>query len=243
MLIFQVLLFVLGIVIGSFLAALTYRFVRGISNLKGRSFCDNCGKQIFWFDNIPLLSYIALGGKCRFCGKKISPRYFIIELATGVGFVLIGPNLLPLIIFCVLEAILIIDFENQIIPDAFTFSGIAVVFIYLLLLSPGSEIFTSILSGFVSATFLLAINMITNGRGMGLGDVKFAVLGGMLVGLTLSPIWFLVAFLTGAICGIILIVSHKAKLKSKIAFGPFLVLSIPITLLWGQKILDMILLR
>jgi prepilin signal peptidase PulO-like enzyme (type II secretory pathway) len=93
-------------------------------------------------------------------------------------------------------------------------------------------------SGFLAATFLLSIHLITRGRGMGLGDVKFAVLGGILVGINNLFIWMLLAFLTGAIVGIILILLGNAKLKSKIAFGPFLIIAIPITLMWGQKIYE-----
>jgi len=238
MFLFGLFQFVLGLTFGSFITALSYRYPRNISNLKGRSFCDNCKKQLDWRDNIPLLSYILLGGKCRNCRSKISLRYPLIELATGIGFVLIGFQILPLILFCLLEIIFIIDWENQLIPDDFIFAGIL-----LALIINYKSPFSGLLAGFVCAIFLLLIFLFTKGRGMGLGDVKFAVLGGMIVGLPLFPIWFFVAFLTGATTGIILILGKKAGLKSKIAFGPFLVISIPITLLWGQKIIDIILLH
>jgi prepilin signal peptidase PulO-like enzyme (type II secretory pathway) len=234
----QFFLFIFGLIFGSFVTAFSYRYPRKISNLKGRSFCDNCKKQIGWRDNIPLLSYLLLGGKCRNCKTKISLRYPIIELATGIGFLLIGFHILPLILFVLLEMIFIIDFEHQLIPDDFVFTGIL-----LLLIINHQFLFTSLFAGFACAVFLLLIFLFTKGRGMGLGDVKFAVLGGMIVGLPLSPIWLFVAFLTGAIVGTILIIGKRAGLKSKIAFGPFLVASIPITLLWGQKIIDIILSR
>jgi leader peptidase (prepilin peptidase) / N-methyltransferase len=229
----------IGLIFGSFIAALSYRYPKRISNLKGRSFCDNCKKQIAWYDNIPLLSFIFLGGKCRNCKMKISWRYPLIELATGIGFMLIGFQIFPLILFGLLEIIFIIDLENQIIPDLFIFLCLLVV-----LLMPGTHsLMDKFLAGFIAATFLLLIHLTTKGRGMGLGDVKFAVLGGVMVGITLLPVWLFVAFLTGAIVGIILILGRKAGLKSKIAFGPFLVISIPATLLWGQKIIEIMLLR
>lgn len=232
------MLFIIGLVFGSFVAALSYRYPRGISNNRGRSFCDTCKKQIKWHDNIPVVSFLLLGGKCRSCRTKISRRYPLIELATAIGFTLIGFQILQLIIFCILEIIFIIDLENQIIPDLFIFIGIL-----LSLFTVHGSLFTNLFSGFVCATFLLLIHIATRGRGMGLGDVKFAVLGGMIVGLLLSPIWILMAFLTGAAVGIILILDKKAGLKSKIAFGPFLVVAIPITLVFGNVILKFVGLR
>jgi prepilin signal peptidase PulO-like enzyme (type II secretory pathway) len=234
----SVFIFVLGLVFGSFITALTWRFPKRISIIRGRSICPNCKKQIAWYDNIPVLSYIILRGKCRNCARKISWRYPVIELITAIGFVLIGFQIFHLILFCILEIIFVIDLEHQIIPDFFVFLGILVSF-FVVQNSP----FTVLLSGFICATSLLLIHLFTKGRGMGLGDVKLAVLGGILVGLSLSPVWLLVAFLTGGITGIILILGKKAHFKSKIAFGPFLVISIPITLLWGQKIIDIIFLR
>ena len=237
-------LLILGLVFGSFITALSYRYPRSISIAKGRSSCPKCKNQISWCDNVPLLSYLVLGGRCRYCKKHISIRYPLIELVTGIGFVLIGLNIFQLIILCILEIIFIIDWENQIIPDIFIYIGIVVV-IFNLKFSIYNQfsIFNLLLAGFTSASFLLLIHLITKGKGMGLGDVKFAVLGGMIVGLPLSPVWLFVAFLTGAIIGIILILGGNAGLKSKIAFGPFLVISIPITLLCGQKILDIMLLH
>ena len=234
-----VLLFVLGLIFGSFLSALTWRYPRGISVKKGRSICPRCKKQIAWYDNIPLLSYIFLLGRCRKCRKPISWRYPLIEFSTALGFVAIvntqGLSLQAIyiiIIFLILEGIFIIDLEHQIIPDSFVFAGL----VFALLLAPGS-LFDSLFAGFFAATLLVFIHLFTKGRGMGLGDVKFAVLGGILVGSKLLPVWFFMAFLTGAIIGIILILGRHARLKSQIAFGPFLVAAIPLALLYGEKIL------
>lgn len=235
MIIFNILLVVFGLVFGSFIAAFSYRYPRGISIKRGRSFCDNCKKEILWHDNMPLLSFLILLGKCRNCKKKISWRYPLIELITGVGFLLIGPNILFLILFSVLELIFIVDFEKRIIPDTFIFAGLLIS-----LFANQNPLATSLLSGFLCASFLLLVHLLTRGRGMGLGDVKFAVLGGFVVGLNFSFIWLLLAFLTGATVGSILIMLKKAGLKDKIAFGPFLVIAIPATLIWGQKILELL---
>jgi leader peptidase (prepilin peptidase)/N-methyltransferase len=236
-------LFLLGLCFGSFATALSWRIPHRISFVKGRSICPNCKSQISWYDNIPLLSYLLLGGKCRKCKTKISARYPIIELSSAFGFLIIGlysfPDLIAtvyrLIIFVLLLIIFIIDLENQIIPDSLTFTGLFIVAFYLIL---GNQqfLFPLLFSGFVAASLLMLIHLMTKGRGMGLGDVKFAVLGGMLIGLKLLPIWLLLAFLTGAVVGIILIIVGKAGLKSKIAFGPFLIIGIPLALLYGEKI-------
>lgn len=243
--IFSSLLFlILGLVFGSFVSALSYRFPKEISVLKGRSFCPNCKKRIQWYDNIPLLSYLILSGKCRNCKKSISLRYPLIELSTGLGFLFLyrefAPNypelLYALTIFCVLILIFIIDLEHRIIPDPLVFFGVFLVFIYYLLIL-NSSFFPSLFAGFLTASLLMSIVLATKGRGMGLGDVKFAVLGGMLVGLRLSLIWLFLAFLTGGTAGIILILGRRARLKDQIAFGPFLVIALGLTFLFGEKLL------
>jgi leader peptidase (prepilin peptidase) / N-methyltransferase len=227
----DVLLLILGLIFGSFFSAYSFRYAKGISVLKGRSFCDNCHKKISWYDNIPVLSFLILGGRCRDCHKKISWRYPLIELSTAIGFFLIGVNLVNLLIFSILVLIFVIDMENQIIPDSLVFFGIGILLIFNFSLP-------SLLAGMLCATFLLLINLITRGRGMGLGDVKFAILGGYLVGLPLSFIWLTLAFLTGGIVSVILILGKKAKLKQKIAFGPFLIIAVPLALIYGEKILS-----
>ena len=245
-------LFILGLVFGSFISALTWRYPRRISIKKGRSICPKCKNQIAWFDNVPLLSFLFLAGRCRNCKKPISWRYPAIEFVTALGFLLIGVNSIgyfattvqdtvlygvySIIIFLILEAIFIVDLENQIIPDSFVFWGIFVVFLYTIYYIPHT-FFPSLFAGFIAATLLLLIHLLTKGRGMGLGDVKFAVLGGLIVGAKLFLIWLFLAFLTGAVIGIILILARKAHFRSKIAFGPFLILAVPLALLYGEKIL------
>jgi leader peptidase (prepilin peptidase)/N-methyltransferase len=240
-------LLIVGFIFGSFVSALTYRYPRGLSVTVGRSICPQCKKQIGWIDNIPLLSFLMLGGKCRNCQKKISPRYPLIELVCGLGFVLIwqftSPDCLKavysLIIFVLLLAIFVIDLEHRVIPDDFVFWGILISVVYSLFIIPDS-LFQAFLAGFSGAFLLLIIFLLTKGRGMGLGDVKFAVLGAFLVGMKLFYVWLMLAFLTGGATGIILILARKAHFKSKIAFGPFLVFSIGLTMLAGDKLLTLL---
>lgn len=230
------ILFIFGLIFGSFITALSFRYPRNISNVYGRSFCDNCKHELSWFENIPLFSYILLKGKCKNCKNVISIRYPLIELATGLAFYVIGFNILNLILFILLFTIVVIDIEHQIIPDSFTF-----ILILMILLFSKNIGFENLFSGFLASLFLLLIHIFTKGKGMGLGDVKFAIFGGIFVGLAFLPVWFFIAFLTGGFVGTILILSKKAKFKDKIAFGPFLVLAIPVTLIWGEKLIKLLL--
>ena len=241
-----VLLLILGLVFGSFVNVLVYRLPLGIS-IMGRSFCPKCKKQIAWFDNIPLLSFLLLKGKCRKCGKRISWRYPLVELITALGFVtfyeLIGFKDIVylgflLVIFCVFLAVFAIDLEKQIIPDSLVF--FAYIISFILLLFGGGSIYSNLLAGYSAGLFLLLLHLLTRGRGMGLGDVKLALVGGTILGFTGGLIWMYLAFLTGALVGIILILLGKAKFGKHIAFGPFLILAFWLTLFWGDKVFQWI---
>jgi prepilin signal peptidase PulO-like enzyme (type II secretory pathway) len=234
-----VLLFLLGLCLGSFISALSYRYPRSIPFVKGRSFCPKCKEQIAWYDNIPLLSFLLLRGKCRHCKKKISIRYPITELATGIGFVQIGLNPYWLIIFSLLLLIFIVDMEHQIIPDDFVFIGVTFV-LFFSLVTNHQSLFPGLFAGFLAASLLMFLHLFTRGRGMGLGDVKFAVLGGLIVGIKLTYVWLFLSFLTGGLVGIILIIARRAGLKDKIAFGPFLIVGIVLAVLFGDKVLKIV---
>ncbi len=241
------LLFIVGLAIGSFLGALSYRYPRGMSIFKGRSLCPKCGDKIVWYDNIPILSFFLLGGRCRNCKKKISKRYPLIEISTALFFVLVyyfvgATFLLPYFLFLasLLLFIFVLDLEEQIIPDEVVFLGF-IVTVILFIGIDSRDIFLRLFSGFLASLFLLLIHLVTKGRGMGLGDVKFALLGGLVIGIKFMPVWLFVSFLTGAAVGVILILLGKTDLKAKIAFGPFLIISLAITFLFGEKILMMFL--
>jgi prepilin signal peptidase PulO-like enzyme (type II secretory pathway) len=239
-------IFVLGLIFGSFITALSWRYPKNISVVKGRSFCPHCKKTLVWYDNVPLLSFLLLGGKCRYCKSKISPRYPLIELVTALGFLYIwtlggSPFLIAysLVVFLALLTVFVIDFEHQIIPDPLVFLLITLTLVKLVL-AGGGGLYSNLLAGFLASSFLLLLNLVTKGRGMGLGDVKFAVWGGMFVGLDRFLLWFFAAFLTGALAGIILILVKGVGLKDRIAFGPFLIIALAITHFWGNEILSLI---
>ncbi len=219
-----ILLGAFGLIIGSFLAALSFRLPRGKSIAMGRSLCPHCHATIAWYDNLPLLSFLFLRGRCRHCHKKISPRYPLIEAATALLFVaawLFLPHpLLPfyLLIFSLLIAIFVIDFEHQIIPDELVFLGLLAT----LLLTPG-PLFLRLFLAFSAASFFLALNLITRGRGMGLGDVKLALfLGAYFSNLDVLR-WLYFSFISGGAVAVYLLLTRKAKFGHQIPFGPFLI--------------------
>lgn len=261
---FSLFIFIFGLIIGSFLNVLIYRIPK-YKSILGRSYCPKCKKKIAWYDNIPLISFILLHGKCRNCKKSISLRYPVIELLTGFIFILFWVSFSNCItggassllqyspicgffisfkiigyiyiisLFCLTMVIFIIDAISQIIPDSLSFALLFIAVVFLLVISP-TLIWIQIFSGLVSSVFLLVLNMVTKGRGMGLGDVKLALPLGIILGPIYAFIWIVLSFLTGALAGLILILTGKSKLKSKIAFGPFMVISFWITLYYGGVI-------
>ena len=238
-----ILLFILllGAIIGSFIGAYTYRYPRNISISKGRSKCPKCKKQIEWYDNIPILSFVLLSGKCRHCKKKISFRYPIIEVSTSLVFGLIAflardfgllQIMILLFIAALLVCVFVTDWENRIISDEVIFLGFIANSI-LLLLSDDKNIFMYLLSGFGSALFLLIVNLATRGKGMGLGDVKLALFIGSFLGIMNSFMWLSVSFMIGGIFGVFVLLFGKMKLKQEVPFGPFLIIGLIVILLFG----------
>ena len=222
--------FLLGLIIGSFISAITYRIPKKIDFIKGRSFCDFCKKKLAWYDNIPLFSLLLYRGKSRCCKKKISIRYPLIELVSVIGAVvawLFFGNLAFVILFFLTLCIFIIDLEHQIIPDELTW-----IILLLGLIANSQSPMTVLFSAFFLSLLLLFLHLITKGRGMGLGDVKLAVALGLWLGLEKGLIWLILSFIIGGIVASILLLLKKAKLKTKIAFGPFLIIAFWLILLW-----------
>jgi len=232
----------LGLVIGSFLNVVIYRLPRGLGYVRGRSFCPKCKHKINWFDNVPVISFLILKGHCRFCGKRISWQYPLVELLTGVLFYLSylsHLSFLSYLLICGLVVIFFIDLEHQIIPDEIVIPLSILFLVYFLMTNPQLLITNYLITALISFLFLYFIFLLTKGKGMGFGDVKLAFLMGLVLGFPKIVVAFYLAFLTGAFIGIILILLGKAKLKQKIAFGPFLVFGTIFSLLWGEKIVTL----
>ena len=234
-------LFLLGLSIGSFINCLVYRLNYDLT-LKGRSFCPQCKHQLSWYDNVPLLSFILLKGHCRYCGKKISIHYPLVEIGTGILTVLIFfysfdkyliPNTLYLMLIgWALMAIFLSDLLYFTIPDEVVYSAIIISIIRLILTTH----YSLLLSGLGAALFFLLLVLITKGRGMGMGDVKLGALMGLFLGYPGIVIALYLAFLTGALIGVTLILLGKKRLNAHIPFGPFLVGSTITILFYGEQI-------
>ena len=239
----ELLFFLFGLAAGSFVSCFVYRINKENSLkgfLKGRSYCPKCKKQLLWIDNIPLLSFILLKGKCRFCHSPISWHYPLMELATGIITVVIYrltwgsiPNLIfNLFMAYAFLAIFLSDLQYRTIPDKITYPAMFVAFIWLIIYGQWSMT----LAGLGAAGFFFLLVLLTRFRGMGLGDVKLAGLMGLFLGFPGIITALYLAFLTGATAGVILILLGRKRFKSEISFGPFLVMATFITWFWGEKI-------
>ncbi|TXG76518.1 prepilin peptidase [Candidatus Dojkabacteria bacterium] len=234
--------FILGIVIGSFLNVIIDRIPRG-EKITGRSHCESCSKTLKWFDLVPVFSFLLTQGKCRYCHSPLSYQYPIVEILTGVLFLysfLIFPILLlPFYLFFILIFIVIffIDLKYGIIPDKIIFPALPIAVIYILL--SNQNLLVHILSGILSFSFFYALYLFTRRKGMGFGDVKFALLLGLVLGFPGTIIALYVAFLTGAAVGSILILWKKKKMKSEVPFGPFLVLGCIVTIFFSDQIINL----
>jgi leader peptidase (prepilin peptidase)/N-methyltransferase len=259
---------VLGLIVGSFLSALSYRLPKKLAITKGRSFCDKCGKKISWYDNIPIFSYYILKGKCRYCKDPISIRYPLIEFVTLIVFLYVAYvflncstllgftfhsgalcewhgvlNIWSLPYLLIISAgfiiILVTDLEHELILDGVVYSLFILTLLIFITLSP-ANIYLNLLTAFAASLFLLVLHLVTRGKGMGLGDVKLALLGGIVLGWPGTLVWLVLSFIIGGFVGSMLIVFRKADFGKQIPFGPFLVFSFFIALVWGDFIFNSI---
>ncbi len=238
--------FFLGLVFGSFLNVLIYRLPNSLS-LSGRSFCPQCKKKIAWYDNLPLLSFFMLGGRCRHCHSPISWQYPVVEFLTGVltvlsikylvlssisslNFYYLLSILYYLSIIYALVVIFFVDLYHEIIPDEIVYPAIITSLIFSLY---PNILISNLTSGFFAGLLFLSLYWLTSGKGMGFGDVKLAVLMGLFLGYPKIIVALYLAFLTGAAIGVILILRGKKKLKSHLPFGPFLAGSTIFALFYG----------
>jgi len=275
-----IILFIFGLLVGSFLNVVIYREVSEadkdgskkskkkpvkkeksgqFNKLKkwlprwmvGRSFCPHCKRKIPWYDNIPLLSFVLLGGKCRFCRKKISFQYPLVELLVGLQFVWIywllqqfsffgrleGFYSFALVcywiyIFSSLLVIFFADLKAGIIPDTVVIPAIIISFLRLF----ESGRWQFLLAGLGAAGFFWLLWRLTKKKGIGFGDVKLGLLMGLFLGFPQTIIALFLAFLTGAFCAVILMLTGKKKFGQTVPFGPFLVIGTIIAKIWGLAI-------
>jgi leader peptidase (prepilin peptidase) / N-methyltransferase len=229
-----------GLVIGSFLNVCIYRLPRDLSIVWPASRCTACGRELSWYENIPVLSYAALRGRCRTCGQQISVMYPLIELLTAGVFVatvaVVGLSwLLPirLLFGCAMVVLLVIDLQHQILPNEITVPGIAVGLVASLVAPPG---WREALLGAVAGGGLLWLVAWGYERwrgveGLGFGDVKMLAMIGAFLGWKLMLLTLVAASLLGSLTAATLLVARRAGWQSKLPLGTFLAIAaIPVSL-------------
>lgn len=252
--------FIIGAIIGSFLNVCIYRMPKSKSIVSPRSQCVHCGAFIKWYENIPLLSYLFLKGKCSSCKKPISIRYFIVELLTAVLFVLLYAKfgltldlLFSLVLICGLIVATFIDFEYQLIPDTVSFGGLAAGLLTSILhptffhtFNRKAAFMNSLAGALIGAFTIYSIGVvgkvlfkkklkeINEDSAMGFGDVKFLAMIGAFLGWQKVLLVFFLAPFFGSAVGIILKIKYKME---TIPYGPYLSLAAVIAILWGDQIL------
>jgi leader peptidase (prepilin peptidase)/N-methyltransferase len=249
-----IITFIFGSVVGSFLNVCIYRIPRNISIIIPSSRCPSCDNPIKPWDNIPILSYIFLGGRCRACKARISFRYPLVESLNAVFYVLIlwrfgfGWHTLVYFVFCSsLIVISFIDLDFQIIPDVITLPGIPIGIIFgsFLLLNPFMRnlslgIKSSLIGAFIGfgLFYLVAVIglRIFKKEAMGGGDIKLMAMVGGFLGWKGVILTTFLGSLSGAIVGVLVILFKGKERGSRIPFGPFLALGSVITLFYGQEI-------
>ncbi|HEX7542622.1 MAG TPA: prepilin peptidase [Patescibacteria group bacterium] len=262
-------IFIFGASIGSFLNVLIDRLSKDES-INGRSHCDHCKKKIAWYDLIPVLSFFILGGRTRCCRKKLSFQYPLIEIITGLIFVLITNNQIPItkqlsitnlqysnfwlfsnwslfvswLLFLGISSCLIVIFVSDLKYHLISDYILLALFIFSVLLKfvipAKAGIQNDIVSALIVSLPIFLIYFISKERAMGLGDVYLSVIMGFLLGWQAGFLALYIAFVTGAIFGLVAIIFKNKKLKSKIAFGPFLVIGITSVFFYQKELFEIV---
>lgn len=241
-----VVVFLYGIVIGSFLNVCIYRIPAGESIVKVRSHCMNCNYQLRWYDLIPLFSWLCYRGKCRKCGQKISVQYPLIEALNGIIYVMIfiingfdtGEQLLVSVLYCLLVSALlglsVIDWRTYEIP--FGFNVFISILGYIRLALDHENWSEYVIGFFVVSVFLELILWISGGRAIGGGDVRLMATCGLLLG------WknIILAFVAGCILGSVIHIIRMKRTGAEhvLAMGPYLAAGVMIAALWGEPLID-----
>ncbi len=233
-----------GLAMGSFFTVLTYRWPREESLVSPRSRCTSCGHQLRWYENLPVLSWLALGRKCGSCREPISWRYPVLELATAglaAGSILaFGANwrgLAVMVMALALVPVVVIDLEHKLIPNIVVLPAAAIALVFAVLHNP--DRWWVPVAGALGAAMFLGILWLLYPRGMGFGDVKLALLLGAVLGASVIPALF-IAFAAGSILGIVLMARHGASArKTTIPFGPYLAAGALVALWVGPTLITL----
>ena len=236
----------MGLCIGSFLNVVIYRVPLGKSVVSPGSRCTNCGYELRWYDNIPVLSWVSLGGRCRQCRAPISAQYPIVELVTGLLFVLVawltpvGPLLVSrLILVAILVALFGIDLEHQILPNTITLPGIIVGLMFSFIAPPGwkDALLGALLGAGVLYGIAAAYYAVRREEGLGMGDVKMLAMIGAFLGWKAVLVTMVLSSFSGAAIGLALISAQRGGMKLALPFGTFLAVGAVAAMLAGDPLI------
>lgn len=222
--------FIFGAIVGSFLNALTLRLGTGLSIYRGRSMCFTCGHKLSSRELVPIVSYLIQKGYCLHCKAHISLQYPLVEIMTGLGFVILASKVtslgllfLALTTFSLSVAICIYDLRHKIVPDSLAYSLLAVGLLSFVV-NRNDGGWTEFVAGPIAALFFASLWFFSDGKWMGLGDAKLALAMGFFLGARGIIEAIFMAFWSGAIVGIVLLLLCKnhITIKSEIPFAPFL---------------------
>ncbi len=257
-----VFVFVFGTIIGSFLNVVIFRLKDKKDFIHGRSKCRQCKHILKWYENIPLLSFIFLQGKCLKCKSKISWQYPLVELVTGILFLLsflqVFNNFICVecwqavfllffywLVISWLILIFVYDAKYFLIPDKISIPAMASVFIWQIILLWVAQdvlilqkLISLILGAVVVGGFFLLQFLISKGKWVGGGDIRLGVLMGLILGWQYALIALFLSYIIGMLYALVMLTLGKKKMQSKIAFGCFLSTATLIVLLWGEEILN-----
>jgi leader peptidase (prepilin peptidase)/N-methyltransferase len=235
----------MGLAIGSFLNVVIYRLPLGQSLLTPPSTCPSCGTRLRAIDNIPVLSWLLLGGKCHHCRAPISPQYPLVELVTGVLFVLItwltpvGPLLAArLLLVVILIALFGIDLHHQILPNSITLPGIVLGFAFSFVNPPGwvNSLLGIVLGAGILYGIAAAYYAVRREEGLGMGDVKMLAMIGAFLGWKAVLVTLILSSFSGALVGIGLIALSRGGMRLALPFGTFLSLGALAAMLVGEPL-------
>ena len=238
---------VFGLCIGSFLNVCAYRLPLGESVVHPRSRCTSCGRLLSWFDNLPVVSWVALRGRCRACGEPVSWMYPAVEIVTALVFAVTyltyGLTLLSLVrvIFgCALIVLFVTDLQHKILPNVITLPGIVIGFVCSLFLPPGwvSSLIGILVGGGVLFAIAEVYYRVRGQEGLGMGDVKLLGMIGAFLGWKLVLLTLVFASFTGSLAGGMLIASGRGGMKYALPFGTFLAVGALFAATWGDPIAD-----
>lgn len=235
--------FIFGLIIGSFLNCLIWRLHKKES-LMNRSYCPKCGKQIAWHDNIPVLSFIMLFGKCRHCKKRILWQYPAVELATGLLFAAayyFNPEFTvrlarDLFLISVMIVIFIYDLRWYLILDIITLPACLIMLILNLII--GFNLWNLLISGIIGSSFFLLQFAISKGKWIGGGDIRMGLLMGLSLGWPGALAAIIISYFIGSAIGIGLILARRKEFDSRVPLGVFLAAGSVIVLFWQERILN-----